>query len=254
MTAPTALRTMRKSLLPGDCTYVDTQGNRGKFEPAHIVDGRVMQMEKELVRFEDRIGATFMADLFLMMAQTSIPNMTAREVEERHEEKMLQLGPPLERIQGEALKPLIDRTFLVMLRGGQLPEVPEELIGLDLRVEYISLLAAAQKMISTVGVERLLSFVATLDPIYPEAKDKVDIDRTMDEYADLLGVNPELMRPQDEVERLREERAQFLTSDAAGAAKDITQAGKNVADMTAAGGPSPQDMAAAYDQGFEEAA
>ncbi|PWG73491.1 phage head-tail adapter protein, partial [Enterococcus hirae] len=72
--------------------------------------------------------------------------MTAREVQERHEEKLLMLGPVIERVQNELLDPMIDRVFSIALRGNALPPPPEELEGVDLRVEYISILAQAQRM------------------------------------------------------------------------------------------------------------
>jgi hypothetical protein len=51
--------------------------------------------------------------------------MTAREVAERHEEKLLQLGPVMERLQDELLDPLIRRAFGILWRGGYLPEPPK---------------------------------------------------------------------------------------------------------------------------------
>jgi len=44
------------------------------------------------------IRQAFYADLFLMMAESDRREITAREIDERHEEKMLMLGPVLERL------------------------------------------------------------------------------------------------------------------------------------------------------------
>ena len=60
---------------------------------------------------ENRIQRAFYEDLFLMLANSDRRQITAREIAERHEEKLLMLGPVLERIHGELLDPLIDVTF-----------------------------------------------------------------------------------------------------------------------------------------------
>ena len=134
--------------------------------------------------------------------------MTAREVVERHEEKMLQLGPVMERLTDELLDPLIDRTFSVLLRNGDLPPPPEELQGMELKVEYISILAQAQKLVGTSAVERLASFVGNLAGVRPEVLDKINFDEMVDQYGGMLGVPPQLIRPDEEVAKLRQARAQ----------------------------------------------
>ena len=53
------------------------------------------------------------------MAFSDRRQITAREIEERHEEKLLMLGPVLERLNDELLRPLIDRTFNIMVRLSQ---------------------------------------------------------------------------------------------------------------------------------------
>jgi len=52
---------------------------------------------------ENRIERSFYVDLFLMLANSDRRQITAREIEERHEEKMLMLGPVLQRLNDELL-------------------------------------------------------------------------------------------------------------------------------------------------------
>jgi len=230
MVGPGALRAQRTSLLAGDVTYLDGQGGRNKFEPAHVIDSRVTLLSEELNRHEERISAAFYADLFLMLASAGSSNMTAREVEERHEEKMLQLGPTLERLQDELLDPLIDRAYGILFRAGMLPEPPDELLDEDTRPEYISILAQAQKLIAIVGIERLSNYVVGMAEAFPEVRDKFDPDKAVDEIADMIGTAPELVRTDEVVAELRDQRAQQqqMTADRAKAAKDGTQAVKNM--------------------------
>jgi len=238
MVGPTLLRKARVSLLSGDVTYADIPASKQAFQPAYMVDPKLQQMGEELARHERRINASFMADIFLMLAMSpSRQPPTARQVDELHEEKFLQLGPTLERLQDELLDPGIDRTFNILWRRGLIPPPPEELEGVNARPEYISILAAAQKMLAIVGVERLIVFNQTLAQTHPEAVDKLNADKAMDEVQELIGVNPELVRSQNEVDDLRDERAQQQSiaqqdaqqaKDAATAAKTMTDAARNV--------------------------
>lgn len=206
MKASLAMRNTRVSLLPGDVTHVPDGG--GVYEPAYIVNPAALPaVSVEIQRHEARIDSAFYADLWLMLAQSE-GQMTAREVVERREEKLLQLGPVLESLHGELLSPLIDFTFGACLRRGLLPEPPEELQGQELKVEYLSILAQAQKMLGTVGVERLSGYIGGLAAINPAVIDKFDMDQAVDEMASMLGVPPKVVRPDDAVEAMRAQRAE----------------------------------------------
>ena len=118
---------------------------------------------------EARISKAFYADLFLMLASTDRREITAREVSERHEEKLLMLGPMLERLHSELLDPLINITFERLVNAGVIPPAPEALQNTELSVEYISVLAQAQRMSSVNGIERVVGFASSVAQIWPEA-------------------------------------------------------------------------------------
>lgn len=208
MRGPSALRKERVSLLPGDITYVDSVQPGQTFAPAFEISPQALPaIANEIREHEARIKTAYFADLWLMLSQRE-GQMTAREVAERHEEKMLQLGPVMERLSDELLDPVIDRVYGILDRRGALPEPPEELQGMELRIEYISIMAQAQKLLSTSGIERLASFVGNLAAVKPEVLDKLNMDELVDEYANALGVKPDLVRTDEEVASIRESRAQ----------------------------------------------
>lgn len=210
--APSTLRNQKTSLLPGDITYVDERAGQQGVRPIFELkpDLGAFLSSKQEVQY--RIRQAFFADLFLMLAQSdgmrgSQP-LTAREIDERHEEKLLALGPVLERTNDELLDPLVDRTFGILLRAGGIPEPPEELVGVNLRVEYTSLMAQAQKLVSIAGQDRFVQTVAGMAGVFPEALDKVDVYQIVDDYADHLGVNPKAVRSSDEAQGIAQHRAQ----------------------------------------------
>lgn len=212
MVAPTSMQNKKASLLPGDITYVDTtQGSTG-FKPAHELRMPLQELQLLVGETQMRIKRCFYEDLFLMLANSDRRQITAREIEERHEEKLLMLGPVLERQNEDLLDPLIDRTFAIMLRRGEVPQAPPEIAGQELKVEYISIMAQAQKLVATAGLERFVGFVGNLAAAKPDIADKLDFDQVVDEYSDMLGVPPKIVRADEEVFKIREGRAQAIAA------------------------------------------
>ena len=150
----------------------------------------------------------FFEDLMLMMTQSDgNPQMTAREVVERHQEKLMILGPVLEQFDTEVLKPLTMRAFGVGIRHNLFPPMPEEIAEEDLQVEFTSLLAQAQKEVSQPGIDKTIAFVGNLAGLNPEVLDIIDFDKATRKTADTMGAPEEILRSEDDVKKIREERA-----------------------------------------------
>lgn len=238
MNAPAGLRAQRASLLPGDVNYVDVANGGQKFESAYTPDARAIELiAKKQSEHQGRIQKAFYSDLFLMMTEGGgVQPITAREVDERHEEKLLMLGPVLERLTNELLGPVIDRTFAIMLRRGMLDDAPDELQGSDLKIEYISILAQAQRLVGTAGIERLSQFAVSLGAANPEAMDKLDFDEAIDAYGDMLGVPPTVLRTDDAVAAIRQGRQQQQRlAAAAQQAGPLAKAGKDASETKMGG-------------------
>lgn len=208
MVGPGSLAKKPSNTLPGGVTYVDTMQGQQGFTPAYQINLRINELQMDIQEVQQRIQRAFYEDLFMMLANSDRRQITAREVEERHEEKLLMLGPVLERLQDELLDPLIDRVFAMALRSGILPDVPPQLEGLEMRVEYISIMAQAQKMIGTASVERLAGFAGNLAAANPEVLDKLNFDELLESYSDMLGTPAKALRQQAEVDAMRAQRAQ----------------------------------------------
>lgn len=230
--APTALKNSKVSILPGDITYADQRDGMQGMRPAHEVSLSINEMENKQAQVRNRIQRAFYEDLFLMLANDTRSNITAREIEERHEEKLLALGPVLEQLNQDLLDPLIDIAFDIHVRQGQIPPPPPELQGETLKVEYISIMAQAQKLVGITGVERFTGYVGSLAAINPEILDKVDMDQAVDVYADMTSIPPSMVRTDDVVAKMRAAKQQqvqaanqmAMIQQGATAAKDLSQA------------------------------
>jgi hypothetical protein len=233
-----ALRKNRVSIMPGFHNMVKPDASGKRIETVHEVNpGFFRNFKDDIARVETRIAKTFLSDLVLMFAPITNSNMTAREVEERSQEKSLQLGPVLERVEVELLAKWIDRTMAIMARRDLIPEPPQDIAGDNLKVEYVSKLAHAQKMIQSVGIERVVSFVLGMagETGDKDVLDKLDMDQIVDKFSEAYGIDPSMIRSDDEVEDRRMIRTQSQVPDpmaAAGALNQGAQAASTLADTT----------------------
>jgi hypothetical protein len=220
------------NMTPGSVTYVDTTNNPIK----NLMDVR-LDLQHLLADIQDvrgRIERAYYVDMFLLIIGDSrIQPATAREIAERHEEKLLMLGPVLESLHDEMLSPLIEIAFSYMLRGGLIPPPPREMENIPLVVQFVSLLAQAQRLVGLSSIDRLLGTVLNAASIVPQMAtmfDKIDTDQLVDVYADTLGVDPTLIVADDQVAFIRAERQQQMQQQQAiEAAPQVAKAAKDAA-------------------------
>jgi hypothetical protein len=191
--------------VPAGINYKISGNPNDKIEPlmtgANIPVGREEQAD-----LRNAINKSYFVDLFLTLADKR--NMTATEVVERVQEKMLMLGPVLGRLQSEMLDPIIERTFNILLRKNLIPLPPPILEDEDFTVEYISPLANAQRGARVTSLTNILSLTGSIAPLVPEVIDKINTDKAIDQAAEVFGVNPNLIRSDKEVAQIRAARAE----------------------------------------------
>ena len=194
-------------LSPGAINYKTSGTPQDKVEQlitnANIPVGLEVEENKRLI-----IKRNFFVDLFLLLADPNRKDMTATEVMARVEEKMLILAPTLGRLMNELLDPIIDRTFKILLRNNLIPPPPPILSGQDYVIEYTSPLARAQRMEEMKAINQVITITGGIAQFFPDALDKINVDKLMDQIADLYNIHPEVVRSDDEVKLIREQRAQ----------------------------------------------
>ncbi|HBY4759125.1 TPA: phage tail protein [Klebsiella pneumoniae] len=209
MVGPSSLRNQRVSLLPGDITYIDQVTGQDGFKPAYLVNPNTADLLADIQDTRQIINSAYFVDLFMMLQNINTRSMPVEAVIEMKEEKLLMLGPVLERLNDECLNPLIDRTFSIMARKNLLPPPPDILQGMPLRIEYISVMAQAQKSIGLSSLSSTVGFIGQLAALgKTEALDKLDADQAIDAFAEMSGSSPTVIVPQEQVEQIRQQRAQ----------------------------------------------
>lgn len=244
LSVPTNMKNRDIDRLPGGITFFDPGAGSNAIQSLFKVELELPALLNDIQDVRQRIESTFFKDLFLMLSNIDAGKMTATEVSMRQEEKMLMLGPVLERLNNELLYPLIESTFSHMVQAGAIPPAPDEMHGMELNVEMTSVLAQAQRAQGVNGIDRLVGNIGMVAQMKPEVLDKFDSDAWADAYSDMLGVDPKLIVASDQVAVIRQKRAQAQAAQAqAAAAEQMSNTAKNLGTVQTAGpGNAAQDL------------
>lgn len=246
--APASNATKDINLIPAGKNYVDADNS---VRPIFQVNMDMNHIESKITLLEDRIKRAYNADLFLMLNSMENKNMTAEEVMRRQQEKLEQLGPVVQRMQFEFLSRIIERVYNILLRANILP-MPEDEDLLDMlnneeiKIEYISPLAQAQKMSGLVNIEQLLAFVGQTAQLDQSVLDKIDFPETIEWYAEKIGAPATIRRNREQFEQIQAAKQEAMQQQQqmeqamqiAQSAAPVAQAAKNLTDAANDGNPA----------------
>ena len=187
---------------PGSINYYRS-GSRDRIEPLNINANNSITINNENQR-RDAINKMFHIDQLVV---TENRNMTATEVIQRQEEKMRILGPVLGRLQSELLSPLITRVFNILLRNGLFMQSPDILQQQELKIEFVSPMALAQRGQELQSLMRGLEIFGSLAQTMP-VMDYIDENGLVKNIIDILGLPAKVIKSDAEVEQIRTERAE----------------------------------------------
>ena len=197
------------NMLPGGVTRFSAMLPNAGVKPAYQVNPDLQNIELCIEKTQNAIKEKSFANLFLMLidADRGAP-ITATEVTERQSEKLSVLGPVLERLEGELLNPLIERTFSIMYARKLITPPPKEIAGQELKIKYISILAQAQKMVGTTAMQQVLAYASQLAQTQlqfgqAEVLDNINFDEQIMEYAQMLGVPAKTLNSPEVRDQLR---------------------------------------------------
>ena len=201
----------RVNTLPGGITEGNPSNPGGAVvQEAYRVQLNIQNLSAAMQVDKDEINQVLYADLFRMMIDSDRRNITATEVAEVHEEKLMNLGPVLERTLHELHEPMNARLFNIMERGGLIPEPPVEVQGQPLRVQYISILAQAQQMVAVSAINQSIATIGSWAGLFPDVVDNIDIDDAAQEVMSSNGVPAKVIRSKEEVAATRKAKADAM--------------------------------------------
>jgi hypothetical protein len=221
--------------VPGGLNFF--RGNREIF-PLPTPDKLPITLEwQESLR--NRIRTIFFTDVLQFVADRE---MTATEVMQRTSERMRLLGPIMGRLESELLGPMIERVFGILERAGMTPDVPEEMDGHPLRVEYVSPIASAQRQTEANGMMQVLQYMAALGPeaALPIVGKNLSGDRLFRYLWDLFNNDPDLLTSDEEREAMAKQEQAMQAAQTGVPMADMAQKGagaiKSLSDAQASGG------------------
>lgn len=222
MNAPGHMKNAKLSVLPGEVNYLDPRSEGQGFVPAYQIQYNIQELKEEIQAHQSRIQRAYHEDTFRLLINDDRPQRaTAAEIYAKQQEKMMDLGPVLEQLNQDMLDPLIAIVFSIMLRRGRsrqkpfgmIPPPPPEILqwqretGQELSVEYVSIMAQAQKANALGSYDRFAAFVGQLAAADPSVLDCVNRDKMVEKYGDFCGVANEVMVPEEQIAATRKARA-----------------------------------------------
>jgi hypothetical protein len=198
---------------PGGIGYIrvgsrfEAVDSKANFQPVNL----------KKVELQDAVRKAFFIDQLLLPPAQGTP-MTATEINRRIEQMYAVMGPEMGRLVSEFLRPIVKRTFQIMLEANALPPIPNELLAEHARtgkpvvdVNFKGPLARSQRMSDTVAIERWMQEI-----IGPAAQlggqeilDNVDWDEAVRIGGERLGIPLQVMRKSKDRDALRAQRAKM---------------------------------------------
>lgn len=131
--------------------------------------------------------------------------MTATEVDALVRENMETLGPVVMNLDRELLDPLVSAVVHYVLAGGTIDLGEEGAAALDGgEIEYVSQIHVAARQTTIATLKNNAQFVLDLSKIYPQARHRLDVDKTIDKYADLTGCPEAIFASEADAKAARE--------------------------------------------------
>ena len=226
------LKKVRVDMLPGGVTWLEgAAANSFGLKPLYQVTPQLESVLEDIKDMRQRIGASMYTDVFQMlksMGDELKSGITATEIQARTQERILEMGPVLTRLNNELYGPQIEQIIHIGMRRSRMawqfmrlgipvpkgvemifPPPPQAMLGKDTEIEYISILAQSQRMDEINGIQKLVTYVLSTAQAKPDVIDKIDFDMGIDIIADRLSVPPEIVVPTDVAEKFRAARAKL---------------------------------------------
>ena len=201
----------RKALnMPGDVIYTDLEDVTKQLIPAGQLNwGEVAKViEEKITTITRRIQKGLFTTAFQAITDLDRKTMTAEETRARVNEQIQILGPVVERQVEESLSPSVIRTLGIAYRKGKLPPMPTEMHGQVMRLNFESILAAAQRQKRATNITAVFTFVNEETPIFQRIADNFDADEAARELADVFSIPNKIIMPEQKRDAMRAQQAQ----------------------------------------------
>lgn len=244
------LKNQPASGLPGHVTFMPGLDAHNGMRSIYNVNPDVAALAQNIEKISQRIERGFFKDIFMAISNLEGDQRTATEIQARRAEAMQVLGPVVENLITENLRPKLKRIFSIMQRKNLIDPMPKSLQGLPLGFDFVSTLALAQKAASIGAMERAASIIGNLVPVFPDARYKFNVNQFIDESFAMLGTPSTILFDDDQANKtkaaadkqMQNQQQQQSIHNAASSAQVGAQAAQVLSNTTIGGGKSALDQ------------
>lgn len=195
-----------------------------------------------VMELREMIKDAYHVDLFKALAERT-KQMTATEVLEIVQEKLVNFRPTFARFTAETLDPILTRAFAMAFREGKLPPVPAEVLVEENgqysiptpKPVYVSKIARAINALENKSTLEFLQYASTLAELTQDPNlltDNYDVDEMIRGMGDNVSIPTEYKRPEKDRDEIRAGRLQQQQAAmAAEMAKTGSEAAKNLSQI-----------------------
>lgn len=170
----------------------------------------VQHVQEEISQISLRLEDVMMANIFANMSLETRPaGMTMTEYMDRRRRSAELMGPTVSGYEPRILSPVLESTFGLLEEYGLLPGPPDGLSPFaSLNVSYQSPMAQMLEQSGAVAIQSLFELAAPMLRAVPDLADKIDFEQAVDELAQRLGVPASVIRSDETVAAMRQQRAE----------------------------------------------
>lgn len=180
----------------------------------------LVSLYRDIMEERNDIKQGFYWDIFDPLGD--LKQITATEAEIRNEGKMVPFAPIAGNLHSELFSVIIHRVFGLLARRGKLPPVPEKLQeNSRYKIDFVSKIARSLKKLEVLGWLQTEASLANIINLKPDVVDNFNLDEVSRQIALVNGVNPEMLVPVRDREKVRGERQAAAAQQAA--AEQIAQ-------------------------------
>lgn len=209
---PTSLAGREVEMVPGGFTPVDSPQAAGGVRPMWQVQQDMAGMSASIADQRLQLRQTFFADLFRMFSDSVDQQKTAYEAARLYQEQLVMLGPVTTRLERDVQGPLAMMLFERMVETGMLPPPPPDLDGAEVNVEFVGILAQAQRAAGVAQIQQFVGELSVLGQTFPDVRDKFDADKWADDYSAKLGVPADYIVTGDQLALIRDRKAKAMAA------------------------------------------
>lgn len=196
---PANLQKYRVSTSAGGITYYD-EPTPESLRPLFSVDPKLVELVRSQEETDQFIREAFFVDLFMALAQhPTKSHVSVEEVQKRASESLQLVAPVISQFDEDINEPVISNANFLLERMGVLEPIDVDSTG-PVTPEYISVLAQATRVSMATGMDRYLNFLGAASETFqdPGILSVVNKERYARRYANVLGVEPDVMSSEDE--------------------------------------------------------